>query len=403
MRVLQVLDFAPRHAGGLVVQLAHLAAVLEDDGGRLHCAFPARRSWFDALGPRTRAFVLPEIRRPLRRGFARLLAARLRERRYDLIHLHFSFALPLALALAGRRPLPPLIYHWHNPPRALLPPRASQARAHQRLRRTLERRFGGAVARQVDRRLRLQHIVISPHISELLVREGWVSAHRIACIPNAVAGCAADGAGPAKVRSASRGDSGEIRIGSIMEFRPQKDHATLLRAFADLTRHHRRCRLILVGDGPGRPAAERLASDLGVRERVDFTGTLAGVQSLLARLDILAHATHYEGQCLAVLEAMSSALPIVASAVGGIPDMVADGREALLVPPRDPAAFARALGTLVADPALRRRLGAAGRVRAREAYSLERWGQRMLDVYAALLSSASDTAIATATHAPSVK
>ncbi|MBD3236813.1 MAG: glycosyltransferase, partial [Candidatus Eisenbacteria bacterium] len=122
MRVLHVLDFAPSHAGGLVTQLAHLATRLERAGGEMQCAFPVPRAWFDRLGPARRAIVLPQIRHPLRDGFASRLDRLLRQAPHDLVHLHFSFALPLALALAARRRLPPLVYHWHNPPHALLPP-----------------------------------------------------------------------------------------------------------------------------------------------------------------------------------------------------------------------------------------------------------------------------------------
>jgi len=93
-----------------------------------------------------------------------------------------------------------------------------------------------------------------------------------------------------------------------------------------------------------------------------------------------------EGLPISVLEAMAAGLPVVASRVGGIPELVVDGETGLLVPPRDPQAMAAALRRLVDDPDLRRRLGAAGRARAEELFDLPAFRQAHLDLYERLLS-----------------
>ncbi|MBD3236327.1 MAG: glycosyltransferase [Candidatus Eisenbacteria bacterium] len=228
------------------------------------------------------------------------------------------------------------------------------------------------------------HLAVSAPIADLLIGRGWFPAARVSALPNGVALPSEEAVAEAERRRRAAGASREVRVGSIMEFRTQKDHATLLRAFAALGRAAPRARLILVGDGPRRTRIEELARQLGIRERVEFTGTVADPQPLLATWDILAHAAEFEGQGLALLEAMAWRLPVVATGVAGVRSTATHGREGLLVAPRDPAAFARALRQLVRDADLRQQLGRRGRRRVADCFSLQTWGTRMLRLYATL-------------------
>ncbi len=137
-----------------------------------------------------------------------------------------------------------------------------------------------------------------------------------------------------------------------------------------------------MGDGPERATVERLASTLGLNERVSLVGHRDDPAEELARGHAFALTSAAENCPLALLQAMSTGLPVIASRVGGVPEVVRDGRDGLLVEPGDEAAFARALDRLVADPDLRRRLGGAARRRVLDCFTLDRCVDGLLDSYA---------------------
>jgi glycosyltransferase involved in cell wall biosynthesis len=169
--------------------------------------------------------------------------------------------------------------------------------------------------------------------------------------------------------------SAPVTLLSVGRLRAPKDFATLVRAMAGLE-----ARLRIAGDGPDRPALEAEIDRLGLTN-VELLGTRQDVPELLARSDVFVLASHSEGLPMSVLEAMAAGLPVVASAVGGVPELVVDGETGVLVPPGASAALASALSRLVADPGLRDRLGAAGRQRAEHEFSLERFEREHLELY----------------------
>jgi glycosyltransferase involved in cell wall biosynthesis len=153
-------------------------------------------------------------------------------------------------------------------------------------------------------------------------------------------------------------------IGTVAALRPEKNLARLLRAFAATTRP---ARLVIAGDGPSRAGLEALAGELGLGERVCFTGYVAAPHTLYPGFDIVALSSDTEQMPMAVLEAMAAGLPVAATDVGDIRAMLAPENAALLTP-RDNAALAAALDVLLGDAGLRARLGAANRARAEAEY-----------------------------------
>lgn len=390
MHVMHIADFSPPHGGGLVRELASLPTNLAAKGLTFTFAFPERRPWFGELDSVAEAIVLPEIRHPLRARFAMRAMQICRERAVDMLHLHFSFALPLALALANAA-YPPAVYHWHNPPRLLLPRRARATGSWPALRAPA-RLLVRPLVRLTDRRVIAHHVAVSHETARLLVSNHWLDAARVTVIPNAIS--IPEGVVHAQRDSMKRDStkpdlanpySKPVVIGSVAAFRPQKDHATLLRAFRELLRTHPGCRLMLVGDGPTRPAMERLCSRLGIASAVEFCGTLADPASAYRQLDIFVLASHYEGQGIAVLEAMAYGVPVVGTAVGGIAETISEGRDGLLVPPNDVRALLAALMNLASDSALRDRLGAAGRQKVQRDFSLTGWAAALGEVYKRVL------------------
>jgi glycosyltransferase involved in cell wall biosynthesis len=173
-----------------------------------------------------------------------------------------------------------------------------------------------------------------------------------------------------------RAHPGPATLLSVGRLRAPKDFVTLVRAMTGLE-----ARLRIAGDGPDRAGLEAEIERLGLQDRVELLGTRTDIPELLAGADVFALASDSEGLPMSVLEAMAAGLPVVASAVGGIPEVVRDGETGALVPPRDSAALASAIGRIVADPELRDRLGEAGRRRVEREFSLERFEREHLELY----------------------
>lgn len=171
-----------------------------------------------------------------------------------------------------------------------------------------------------------------------------------------------------EARAAARRSLGagadDLLVGLVSKVWEGKGHADLLAAAAALAPHHPRLRLAFVGEGPLRASLEAEAARLGLAGAVRFAGFRDDVPAVTAALDVACLPSRFEGMGRVVLEAMACGVPVVASRVGGIPDLVRDGETGLLVPPGDPAALAAALDRLLADAARRRAMGAAAAARS---------------------------------------
>lgn len=177
-----------------------------------------------------------------------------------------------------------------------------------------------------------------------------------------------------------------LLIGSVGRLDRVKGHATLVRAFAEVLPRHPGAHLILTGEGEERAAHETLAAGLGVSERVWFLGWRRDVAELLEVMDLFVLPSVNEGMGRAVVEAMAAGLAVVATRVGGVPQMVNDGVTGLLVPPEDPAQLATAIDRLLSRPEEREAMGRAGRSEA-PSFSAEAMCERTDALYRRLLGS----------------
>jgi len=188
-------------------------------------------------------------------------------------------------------------------------------------------------------------------------------------------------------RPRPREERSEVAVGAVARLSKEKGLHYLLEAFAVVAGRHPQARLVLAGEGPERQRLERLAARLGLGRRVRFLGEVPHEQvpEVLQQLDIFAMPSTYEGFGVAALEAEAMEVPVVASRIHGIPDVVLDGETGLLVPPRDRQALAAALDRLATDADLRHRLGQAGRAFVAEHYSWEENTAQMEALYEAAL------------------
>lgn len=173
-------------------------------------------------------------------------------------------------------------------------------------------------------------------------------------------------------------------IGVIGRLEPQKGHRFLLEAAARVVKEIPRARFLIIGDGPLRSELESQSSRLGLDGQVVFTGVRRDIPAILAALDVVTLSSLWEGLPVALLEAMAMEKPVVATAVGGVPDVVHDGHNGLLVPAGDPDELARGLLRVLRDPVAARRMGQQAREAVRRRYTTDSMHQRIFALYRSL-------------------
>lgn len=185
-------------------------------------------------------------------------------------------------------------------------------------------------------------------------------------------------------RSTPPSPDGAVVIGHVGRFRPEKNHALLLRAFAGDAVLRARARLLLVGDGPELGATEALAAALGIADRVTFAGVHRDPAPLYRQMDVFALASTTEQMPLSVLEAMATGLPVVSTRVGDVADMISEPNRVHVVMPGNESELARALRELVTDVEVRRSVGAANRALAEHTFPLEQSLSKRMELYLAI-------------------
>lgn len=234
-------------------------------------------------------------------------------------------------------------------------------------------------------------VVNSEAVAASLAARGVVRRDRCRVIPNAVDFARFPPRAPA-TRAAMREQLGLphdafvwLAVGRLY---PHKDHAALLRAVTRLRERHPSMRLAIAGDGPLRRVLRRQTCELSLGERVHWLGLRDDVPELLAASDAFVLPSRWEGSPNAVLEALAAAVPVTGTDVGGVRELIEDGRSGFIVPPGDVAALATAMERLMRLPAeARARMGRRGRhwVRQRHDASdvLEQWRRLLSDAWAA--------------------
>ncbi|MBI2216450.1 MAG: glycosyltransferase [Candidatus Rokubacteria bacterium] len=318
------------------------------------------------------------------------LARLLRRLRPDIVHSRNWAAFDGVLA--ARLARVPIVVHGEHG-RGADDPRGTHPR-----RNRLRRMF----APWVDR-----FVAVSGDLTRWLVETVRIPAPKVLTIMNGVDMHRFGPHGRRTGRRALGVPDGWVVLGSVGRLDPVKDHGTLLEAFAKLSHVHPATFLVLVGDGPCRPALEARVHDLGIASRVRLAGERQDVAALLPAMDVYVLPSIAEGISNTILEAMAAALPVVATRTGGNPELVADGVTGSLVPVQDACALRTTLEAYVADADLRTARGSAGHRRVQEHFSLDRMRARYRSLYEELASPAAtadraDAALAVeATRKPS--
>ena len=326
------------------------------------------------LAPELVLLDVPLLVVPRRRGLdphlAIRLAAWLREHGVALVHTHnpgphLYGALAAALARAGGRFPPRVIHtkHGRNFPRAP--------------RKVLANRLASALTDRV--------VAVSADARRVAIEIEGVDPARVITILNGVdTGEFRPGGDPRAARARLGAPAGGFHVGCVARLSPEKDHATLLAAFAELRARRPGAHLTLVGDGPLRSDLERAAARLRLDGAVTFAGTRADIASLLPAFDVFALASRTEGISLTLIEAAAAEIPIVATRVGGNAEILGEDEAGLLVPPGEPGALAAALEAVAARPD-RAELVRRGRARVIERFDVGRMARAYGELYEEVL------------------
>lgn len=238
-------------------------------------------------------------------------------------------------------------------------------------------------------RLAQRYCCVSEDIARSVRRWGTIRPGKVVVIPN---GVDTSLYGALKQRDGIRhalGIPSDARvIGTVGRLNEVKRQDLMVRAFARVRAQHANAWLLLVGDGPERSRLEHLANELGVFSRTLFTGYQSRTENFLSAMDVFALSSRHEGLPLALLEAWAAGLPVVASAVGGIPRVVEHGRTGLLFDNGDEAALADALARLLDQRQLAMELGTAGKATVLSQYSLQRMAEGYEQEYLSALATA---------------
>lgn len=286
-------------------------------------------------------------------------------RRVDLLHVNSYVPGNYARLAAALMQVPIVVDHWHG---------------FTRFNR--KRRF---ICRFLGRFTDLS-LAVSRGVRDYLVSQGGLNPAKVRVVANGVDVAAIDAARPGTVVRRELGlPVGVPVIGLVGRLDHWgKGHKELLSAMASLRERHP-IRALIVGGGRKLDEVRQLAESLGLAGAAHFLGPRPDVPDLLNAMDIFVLPSYSEGVSLALLEAMAAGKPVIATAVGGLPEVVTDGDNGLLIPPRDAGALAGALERLLADPAFAQHLGAKARAHVREHFSLDRLGREINAIYEELV------------------
>jgi glycosyltransferase involved in cell wall biosynthesis len=385
IRVLRVI--ARLNMGGPAIHVANLAAGLKTRGyhttlvagslarGEDSMAFVAERLGVEVVD-------IPDMQREVApfhdvRSIRRLTAL-MRAERPHILHTHTAKAgaLARAAALAAGRARPPIVVHTFH--------------GH-----VLKGYFGPgrtAFFKQVERSLARYSdvlVAVSPEVRDELVEHGVAPMEKFTVIRLGIP--LADRLGDASAGLDYRVLYGipqdAFVVGWVGRMTGVKDTDAVLEILRATRERDIDAVLCMVGDGPDRERLEQVAHDLGIARSTYFVGYQTDIAGYYRLFDAFVLPSVNEGTPVSAIEALASGTPVVATRVGGVPDVVTDGVDGFLVPPRDTDAAADRLAQLARDPELRARLGETGRANAQARYSVERLVDDVDRLYRELLAA----------------
>jgi glycosyltransferase involved in cell wall biosynthesis len=278
-----------------------------------------------------------------------------------IVHTHGYKADTCGL-LSGARSRAALVATCHNWTNA-----TTSLRRYAELDRLVLRRFDRVVC-------------VSPEVQQLIVQAG-LAASRTCVISNGIDVCRFAMAAPTLERAADT-----VMIGLVGRLVPEKGFDLALTAASEFLKRHPEAHVVLAGDGPARHELQTLASRVGLNDRVSFLGARADMPGVYRSLDVMVLPSLNEGMPMTVLEAMAAGVPVIATRVGALPDVIHHGENGLLFEPGDAQAFRDAIEHLLSHPGERTRIGLAGQRWVLEKATIRRTAENYVNEYSGLVA-----------------
>lgn len=308
--------------------------------------------------------------RSLSLGGIRDLYRIMKRNKYDIVHSHSSLSARIAARLSGTRGV---IYTRHG-----LGGTSGFGSTFSRLaQRFFSTYFADAI------------IAVSRAAAENLAQSGVVP-HKITVIENGVIIPATKPlpTGLSETSGATEGTNEPAPVvGTVGRLSPEKGHSVFIRAAALVHHQFPACRFLIVGDGPLRSQLQSLAEDLGLKDQIEFVGYQPDVRTYLGSMDVFALPSYTEAMPLSLLEAMAMGLPVVASKVGGVPEIVQDGVTGFLTAPGDEKDLADKTIKLLRSSGLRKAMGESGRETVKSKFDVDVMARRVTELYRAVLAA----------------
>ena len=268
----------------------------------------------------------------------------------DIVHSHLFGSNVWGAVLGTLARTPVVVAHEHT-----------WSFQGQPIRKLLDRRL---IASRAD-----AFLAVSRLDRDRMIEVEGIDPGKLIIVPNGIPEASATGS--VDVR-AELGIAPDVPVvGTVCVLRRQKALTMLIDAAAELTSRFGRVQVLIVGEGPERPLLEQRIAELGLADTVRLLGHRDDVPDLIRGFDVAVCSSDFEGTPLSILEYMQAGLPIVATAVGGVPDMIEDGVEGLLVDPGDPTGFAAAVARVLSEPDLAAELAAAARARQQKQFDVD--------------------------------
>jgi glycosyltransferase involved in cell wall biosynthesis len=286
--------------------------------------------------------------------------ALLHRERIDILHAHKFGSNVWGTALGRLAHVPVVVAHEHG---GAWPP--------SRLRPFINREL---IGRGAD-----VFLTVSAELQRRMIEVERVDASRVRFLANGIPPWPADAGDDVRAELGIAPDAPVIA--TVCQLRPEKALDLLVDSTALVRERFPDVRVLIAGDGPQEGALRAHVAAKGLQQTVTLLGPRRDVPAVLAAADVAVCCSDFEGTPLSVMEYMAAAKPVVATRVGGLPDLVEDSVQGLLVPPRDAAGLAAALADLLGDPERRTRMGAAARERQLREFSLAATLRSLEDLY----------------------
>ncbi len=355
--------------GGLEILVADLAKILKRRFSFHILCITARGKLSSQLEEAGIPVTLIEYKRPNIAAFAFKLFKFFKNENFHVVHVHFHITSLWVIIAARLAAVPAVVTHIHN------------TYFHRGFQAFKVRTYEKVISFLADK-----EIAVSNAVKDFVIRNYKKKFHKIQVIYNGIDLKNFSGKDTSGIeRQEIQIEDGARIIGTVASLTFQKGHEYLLRAMPIILESCPKCRLLLIGKGSLEQTLKQLTKELGLEKKVTFLGVKENISLWLKTIDIFVLPSLWEGLPIALIEAMACVKPIVATNVGGIPEVVEDGKTGILVPPGNSVALANAILSILIDSKKSDQMGQAGKARANKHFSIEKTAFQIERLYAELL------------------